>query len=274
MLTIEAIPAFDDNYIWCVYHSVSKQALVVDPGEAQPVLDFLQQRQLNLSHILITHHHYDHVNGLALLKSHYHAQVYGPHNPFINGIDHYLKAGDRIELLNSSFEVLEVPGHTLDHIAYFSPDLNSSDLKSTGLKNTDQPNQPRVFCGDTLFAGGCGRIFEGDPAMLQQSLAQLAKLPAETLVYCAHEYTLANLAFAQALEPSNSALQARIAADSSKRQAGQPTVPSSLALELATNPFLRCQSPELIRSAEQYSGRSGLNRGDTFAVIRDWKNHF
>lgn len=259
MLTIEAIPAFDDNYIWCLYHSVSKQALVVDPGEALPVMDFLEQHQLQLSHILITHHHYDHVNGLALLKSHYHAQVYGPHNPSIDGIDHYLNAGDQLQLLGLSFEILAVPGHTLDHIAYFCPAL---------------AQQPRLFCGDTLFAGGCGRIFEGDAAMLQNSLAQLAALPPATLVYCAHEYTMANLAFAKALEPNNPQLLARIASDSSKRQAGLPTLPSTIATELASNPFLRCHSHELRQSAQQHSGCNELSEAETFAVIREWKNHF
>ena len=259
MLTIEAIPAFDDNYIWCLYHSVSKQALVVDPGEALPVMDFLEQHQLQLNHILITHHHYDHVNGLALLKSHYHAQVYGPHNPSINGIDHYLKGGDQLELLEVNFEVLTVPGHTLDHIAYFCPALEQ---------------QPRLFCGDTLFAGGCGRIFEGDAAMLQHSLAQLAALPPATLFYCAHEYTLANLDFAKTLEPNNTALLARIEADTRKRQAGLPTLPSTIATELASNPFLRCHSAELQSSAQRYSGRSDLSEAETFATIREWKNHY
>jgi len=181
MLAIEPIPAFNDNYIWLLRRSDSPEAVVVDPGDAVPVLEALARRDLRLTGILVTHHHPDHVGGLARLVAETAPTVYGPHNPAISGIDRRLGAGDRIELLGRSFEVMEVPGHTLDHIAYFS---------------AGEP--PLLFCGDTLFAGGCGRLFEGTAPMMHRSLQSLAALPPETRVYCAHEYTLANLAFARA----------------------------------------------------------------------------
>ncbi|MFT4615306.1 MAG: hydroxyacylglutathione hydrolase, partial [Bacteroidia bacterium] len=218
MHDIQAISAFSDNYIWLLCDREAGQAFVVDPGDAAPVIAALEQQQLNLSGILITHHHFDHVGGLQTLCDRYAPVVYGPCNPAIDGIQHALVAGDRIEALGLSFDILEVPGHTLDHIAYFHG-----------------PDHPVLFCGDTLFAGGCGRLFEGTPPMMLESLRSLAVLPADTQVYCAHEYTLANLAFAQAVEPNNQVLSERVAAAQATRERGEPTVPSELGLELATN---------------------------------------
>ena len=167
MLTIQPIPAFDDNYIWLLYDEQSRQAFVVDPGDAAPVIRSLRELQLNLAGVLITHHHVDHVGGQEQLRAEFEPVVFGPHNPTIGGIDHRLAAGDNIEVLGQQFKVLEVPGHTLDHIAYFHAG-----------------ESPLLFCGDTLFAGGCGRVFEGTPPMMLQSLQALAALPPATRVYC------------------------------------------------------------------------------------------
>lgn len=257
MLTIEPIPAFNDNYIWLLSDPDSSAAFVVDPGDAAPVLAALEARKLTLTGILITHHHFDHTGGLEALSTAFNPTVFGPHNPAIKGVGERLAAGDRIEVLGEVFDVLEVPGHTLDHIAYFHPGAN-----------------PLLFCGDTLFAGGCGRVFEGTAPMMHQSLQLLAALPAETRVYCAHEYTLANLAFARAVEPDNAALALRIRAAEASRARDEPTVPSDLALELATNPFLRCKNPALRDSLQAQGKLSGDSADEIFAAVRGWKDHF
>ena len=258
MLSIEPIKAFNDNYIWLLYDPASRQAAVVDPGDAAPVMAALEARQLDLAAILITHHHFDHVGGLETLCQHYDPLVYGPHNPAIGGIQQRLASGDQVDVLGLRFDVLEVPGHTLDHIAYFHP-----------------AETPLLFCGDTLFAGGCGRVFEGTPAMMHASLQVLAALPPATRVFCAHEYTLANLAFAAAVEPDNQALAGRIAQARAARERDEPTVPSELALELATNPFLRCAQPELIASLQAQGKLSGAAAApEVFASVRGWKDSF
>ncbi len=256
MLTIEPIPAYDDNYIWLVT-AAGKEAFVVDPGDAAPVLDTLGSRGLELTGILVTHHHFDHVGGLQALREACNPTVYGPDNPAIDGIDVTVGAGDRVQVLGHDFSVMAVPGHTLDHIAYFH-----------------DAEQPVLFCGDTLFAGGCGRVFEGTPAMMHESLQALAGLPGNTQVYCAHEYTLANLAFAQAVEPANDALAERIADAKASRAAGEPTVPSVLDLEFATNPFLRCAAPELLESLRQQERLGDASPSGVFATVRGWKDNF
>jgi hydroxyacylglutathione hydrolase len=257
MLNIHPIAAFSDNYIWLIYDPSSRQAFVVDPGDAQPVLDALQTFQLELAGILITHHHFDHVGGVLELCDHYKPVVYGPHNPAINGITRRLAAGDRLDALGMSLEVLEVPGHTLDHIAY-----------------VHRGDSPLVFCGDTLFAGGCGRLFEGNPSMMLRSLQSLAALPPSTRVYCAHEYTLGNLAFARAVEPDNAALAQRSAVAADMRQRGEPTVPSDMALELATNPFLRCNVAQLQGSLRRQGKLDGDSTVEVFTLVRGWKDSF
>lgn len=257
MLNIQPIPAFNDNYIWLLRNESSRQAFVVDPGDAQPVIDVLINQDIDLTGILVTHHHFDHVGGLPALCDKYHPVVYGPHNPAIEGITRRLAAGDTLEVLGLGFEVLEVPGHTLDHIAY-----------------VHRGSSPAVFCGDTLFAGGCGRLFEGTPAMMLQSLESLAALEPETRVYCAHEYTLANLAFARAVEPNNPSLAARIDAAKATRERGEPTVPSEIALELATNPFLRCNEPALQASLRKQGKYPGEDNAEIFAAVRGWKDVF
>ena len=257
MLNIEAIPAFNDNYIWLISTPDSDAAFVVDPGDPAVVKEALQARKLSLKGILVTHHHFDHVGGLAELREAYAPVVFGPENPAIEGVDRRLGAGDRIEVLGHLFEVITVPGHTLDHIAYFHP----AEL-------------PVLFCGDTLFAGGCGRLFEGSPAMMHASLQALAALPPATRVYCAHEYTLANLAFAAAVEPDNDELAARIEDARALRERNEATVPSSLALELATNPFLRCSDPGLQASLKAQGKLQGESGVDVFAAVRAWKDNF
>ncbi len=257
MLSIQPISAFSDNYIWLLADTDSRRACVVDPGDATPVCDALDQLGLELEIILITHHHLDHVGGVQALRERFAPLVYGPGNPAIEGVDRRLAAGDRVEVLGTNFVVMEVPGHTLDHIAYFHPG-----------------EKPLLFCGDTLFAAGCGRVFEGTPAMMHASLQSLAALPPETAVYCAHEYTLANLAFARAADPDNDALAARQAEAEATRARGEPTVPSPLGLELATNPFLRCAEPGLLASLEAQGRLEGRGGAEVFAAIRGWKDHF
>ena len=258
MLRVEPIPAFNDNYIWLIHRPGGNGAFVVDPGDAAPVQRVLEERGLRLEGILITHHHFDHVGGLEDLRRDWNPPVFGPDNPAIDGIDHVLGAGDRIRVLDHLFEVLTVPGHTLDHIAYFHPDDGT----------------PLLFCGDTLFAGGCGRLFEGTPAMMHRSLQALSALPDDTRVYCAHEYTLANLAFAAAVEPDNEELAARIARAELSRQRGEPTVPSDIALERATNPFLRCGEAEVVASLTRQGKLQGNSPVDVFAAVRAWKDSF
>lgn len=257
-LLIEAIPAFQDNYLWAI--SRAGMAVIVDPGDATPVLNYLQRKNLTLAAVLITHHHADHIGGLeTLLQAASGSQavpVYGPPDSRIAAITHHLNDADSVSLpaLQAGFRVIAVPGHTRSHIAYYG--------------------HGSLFCGDTLFGGGCGRLFEGTPQQMLQSLKQLAALPGDTAVCCAHEYTLSNLRFALAVDPDNRALIARQQRDSAARDAGLSTIPSSIALELATNPFLRCSDAALIRSASQHAGASLSSEVDVFACIRDWKNSF
>ncbi len=256
MITIEPIAAFTDNYIWCLHNGVD--AYVVDPGDAAPVVAFIAAKKLRLRGILITHHHFDHTGGIGELRAlHSLDTIHGPDNPAIDGITHILREGDRIEVLGEIFEILEVPGHTLDHIAYVSTSL--------------QP--PALFCGDTLFAAGCGRLFEGTPGQMFSSLNKFKKLAPETRVFCTHEYTQANLRFAQAVEPDNLALQQRAQSADNVRANDQPTLPSTLALELETNPFLRTQHPAVQNAALRHNPQNA-NEVDVFAAIRQWKDQF
>jgi hydroxyacylglutathione hydrolase len=253
MFTVSRIQAFKDNYIWLL-HSGST-AVVVDPGAAQPVLDVLKRENLSLVSILITHHHDDHQGGVVGLLAHYPAEVFGPAQEFITGITQPLQGGEtiRIGALKVDFQVLAVPGHTRGHLAYYGAGS--------------------LFCGDTLFGAGCGRLFEGTAAQMADSLARLAALPDDTAVYCAHEYTEANLRFARAVEPNNPQVQNRSRQVAAARAKGLPTVPSTLALEKASNPFLRCQENEVIASAQ---GRRAevQNAVEVFTVLREWRNSF
>lgn len=266
-LEIVPLAAFSDNYIWLLRRG--KHAAVVDPGDAAPVLAYLEQHQLDLCAILVTHHHGDHIGGIETILAHSlahspvpaHVPVYGPASETIDEVSRPLADGDHVELaeLNTSFEVIAVPGHTRGHIAYYGRKLSDCGV---------------LFCGDTLFACGCGRIFEGTPQQMWHSLARISALPGETQLYCAHEYTQANIRFALAVEPDNLALQARAADVARLRAEDLPTVPSTLATELATNPFLRWDAPAVIAAASRASGGLQKQPEAVFAAIREWKNKF
>ena len=258
MITVTPLPAFSDNYLWLLQRD--GVAAVVDPGDGDVVLQALRERSLRLGAILITHHHPDHVGGLAALRRAFDVPVYGPRAEArqIAGLTVLLDHGDRVDLpeLAVSFEVLSVPGHTLGHIAYH------------------EARAKLLFCGDTLFAAGCGRLFEGTPHQMYASLRSLRELPADTAVYCAHEYTLANLDFARTAEPSNSEIGQEIERVRALRGAGRPSVPSDLRRERAVNPFLRCELAALRDAAAAHAGRTLLEAEDVFAVLRQWKDEF
>jgi hydroxyacylglutathione hydrolase len=254
-LTVTPLPAFNDNYLWLLARG--REAAVVDPGDAAPVERALDRHDLRLAAILVTHHHGDHVGGVLDLKSRTGAQVFGPAGERIEGVDVALRGGHRVDVLGTGLRVIDVPGHTAGHIAYFAADHSP----------------PLLFCGDTLFACGCGRLFEGTARQMVASLDALAALPASTRVYCAHEYTLANIRFALAVEPGNAALRARAARDEATRRRGEPTVPSTIGLELATNPFLRCDVPE-VRASIAGSTADAVDRTAIFAALRERKNGF
>jgi len=259
---IHPIPAFTDNYIWTLVDRKNRQAVVVDPGDAEPAEAYLASQGLSLSQILITHHHPDHTGGLTELTSKHKPEVIGPMNERISGITHRVREGDKVEVLGEAFSVLEVPGHTLDHIAFIAG------------RETGQQSPPILFCGDTLFAAGCGRLFEGQPEQMYESLEKLCQLPGNTLVYCTHEYTLANLKFAQAADPDNAALLERVTAETSKREGQQPTLPSTIALELDTNPFLRCTDNAVRSQVLGQSPKSSRDPVAIFSALRKWKDNF
>lgn len=250
--------AFSDNYIWLITNGT--QAMVVDPGQAAPVQQALSERNLSLVAILLTHHHQDHVGGVAELVAKTGAKVYGPAGEVLPLCDVALLEGDHItdQDLQLSLFVLDVPGHTAGHIALAG----------------EIAGQPVLFCGDTLFAAGCGRLFEGTPAQMDESLAKLAALPAATAVYCAHEYTLSNMRWARVVEPDNQTLQSWQARAEQQRAEGQPTLPSSIGQELSCNPFLRARQPAVAHAAAQWAARTLVNPVEVFAALREWKNNF
>lgn len=251
-----ALPAFADNYIWMIHDG--RRAVVIDPGEPAPVEQALEAHALVLAGILVTHHHGDHTGGIDALRLRLQGPVWGPATENIPSPFTALRGGDRVEALGLSFDVIDVPGHTAGHIAYFG-------------RPGGQP--PLLFCGDTLFIGGCGRLFEGTPAQMHQSLDRLGNLPGDTRVCCAHEYTLSNLRFARAVEPGNQELQAFSAQCEALRAGGRPTVPGAIATERRINPFMRCDQSEVIASARQHGARSDAPV-DILAALREWKNHF
>jgi hydroxyacylglutathione hydrolase len=258
MLTITPIPAFNDNYIWAIHDNArGRAAVVVDPGDAVPVEAFLKSNALELTAILITHHHADHTGGIADLTANRSIPVFGPALEKIVGVNRALREGDRVslpEVLDETLNVIELPGHTLGHIAYVGEEF--------------------VLCGDTLFAAGCGRLFEGTPEQMHASLTKLASLPPDTRVYCTHEYTLSNLRFALAVDPDNEALRRRAFDEKEKREKNLPTLPTTIALEKATNPFLRCHTHAVAASARRFSGSRIVNPTAAFAAIRSWKDNF
>jgi hydroxyacylglutathione hydrolase len=261
MVEVVPVKAFKDNYVWTLRNAT--HAAVVDPGEAGPVLEYLASEKLELAAILATHHHPDHVGGIAEILSAHQPRsgaravpVYGPKNEPIATLTRAVAEGDEVRIpeLGAQFSVLDIPGHTRAHIAYYGAGA--------------------LFCGDTLFACGCGRVFEGTPEQMYASLEKLRALPDSTKVYCGHEYTLANIGFAEAVEPANRALKKRHERDRQLREAGKPTLPSTLGEEKATNPFLRCAEPAVVESANKYLGARLADPVRVFAAIRDWKNKF
>ena len=258
---IVAIRAFTDNYIWVIRDHF--HAAVIDPGDAAPVLAYLQHEQLKLIAILNTHHHNDHVGGNAALLQEFPVPVYGPANEAIPTLTHRLKESNDPESeegnafipeFSLNLKVLDIPGHTAGHIAYYGANL--------------------LFCGDTLFSCGCGRLFEGTAQQMESSLQKLAGLPDETRVYCGHEYTQNNIRFARMVEPGNEALIKRETEVKKLREQDVPTLPSTIAMEKATNPFLRCGEPEIIQNASNHAGKPLAGPVSVFAALRDWKDHF
>ncbi len=255
-MNLIALPAFSDNYIWMLHDG--HNAIVVDPGESAPVLKALDSHQLQLAAILVTHHHADHVGGINELRSRLQGLVYGPRRELIPQPCVALDDGDTVDVLGLRFRVIDVPGHTSGHIAFFTDD--------GGIK-------PILFCGDTLFSGGCGRLFEGTAAQMHHSLSRLASLPGPTRVCCAHEYTLSNLKFARAVEPKNHDLANYSAWCEAQRAINAPTLPSSIATELRVNPFLRCTEPGVAVVA-QHHGAHTTDPVAVLAALRQWKNEF
>jgi len=255
MLNVTPVRAFKDNYIWLIRDADNRYAAIVDPGDARPVLRALEDENLTPAAIIITHHHGDHIGGVrALLAEYPELPVFGPAHERVPNLTKRLVEGDRITVpkIGARFQVLDVPGHTAGHIAYFG--------------------EGALFCGDTLFAVGCGRLFEGTPEQMHESLSKIAALPGETLAYCAHEYTLANIEFAKWVEPDNPDLLQRERDDRARRQQDIPTVPSTLELERRTNPFLRFDEPSVIHAAEKFAGKRLGGGAAVFGAVRYWKD--
>lgn len=252
MLTLKPLPAFEDNYIWVLHDN--HHAIAVDPGDPAPLVAYLDANQLTLTAVLITHHHRDHTGGNTVLRQRYNCAIYAPENPRIPGTTHTLHGGDTLRLTTPElhFDILATPGHTLDHISYVG--------------------QGSLFCGDTVFGCGCGKLFEGTPAMMAASLDSILTLPDATRVCCAHEYTLSNIDFAKTIDGTNQALLERERLDRDARAHGRPTLPSSLALEKATNPFLRFHDPDMIAFATQFLNRPDPNPPEVFGAIRAAKD--
>ena len=256
MLAVTAIRAFRDNYIWLIHGSVAGRVAIVDPGDAKPVIQAVEEQGLEPAAILLTHHHWDHAGGVPALRSSFGISAWGPAGEPVEGMTDAVAGGDRVALpaLGLEFQVLDIPGHTAGHIAFHG--------------------HGSLFCGDTLFSAGCGRLFEGTPAQMLASLDSLAALPDETRVYCGHEYTLANLRFAREVEPENPEIGRYAGQVEEARRANEPSLPSTLGLEKRVNPFLRCDQPAVQAAAARYAGCEIASRLEAFAAVRRWKDEF
>lgn len=254
-MKIFPILAFKDNYIWVFYHENGGEAWLVDPGEAAPAMHALKEHNLTLAGIFITHHHYDHSGGISTLVEHFpHVKVYGGMKSPLIFVSHHVKEGDEILCGDITFKAMEIPGHTLDHTAFYNDEM--------------------VFCGDTLFSFGCGKIFEGTPEQMYHSLSKLANLNDNTKIYCGHEYTLGNLKFAEHVEPLNVAITNKIKEITALREKNIPSLPSLLKEEKLLNPFLRCKEKEITQAVRNYAQTKLQGPVDIFAKLREWKNHF
>ena len=254
MLSIKPIKALSDNYIWLV--TTNEGSIVIDPGESKQIIDLIKSNEIDLEGILITHHHYDHTNGIEEILKYKKTEVYGPKNN-INSITKRVKQNDVFNLIGLKFEVIETPGHTLDHIAFYC----FKDGKSI------------LFCGDTLFSGGCGRVFEGTYSQMYESLKKLSKLPEDTQIFCGHEYTSSNLQFACAVEPNNQFIKKYNEEIFEKTKNGVPSLPSSLKIEQMINPFIRCNEENLIDNINKKFGEVS-SEIEIFSTLRKWKDDF
>ena len=256
MFNIFPIRAFSDNYIWTLIKD--EEVTVVDPGDSEPVITLLEERNLTLKNIIITHHHFDHTGGIQKLSQIYDCDVYGPSEGHIQGINKPIQDNQEFVISNTVFKALATPGHTLDHLSYF----------------VDQDNEPVLLSGDTLFSGGCGRLFEGTPLQMHESLSKFANLPTDTQVYCTHEYTESNLKFALAVEPNNSDIQEKFTKVVRLRSQDKETLPSTIGEELKINPFMRCNELVVRKAAENYSNAQLSEPHEILGSIRNWKDNF
>ena len=254
MLSVKPIKAYQDNYIWLV--STNEGSIVVDPGESKKILNLIDNNEIDLKGVLITHHHFDHTNGLSDLLNKRGLEVYGPKNN-VHGINNIVKNNDKFTVIGIDFEVIEIPGHTLDHIAFYS--FNDGE--------------PILFCGDTLFSGGCGRVFEGTFDQMFIALKKISKYPSETKIFCGHEYTLSNLKFALAVDENNEDLIKEYDNIKNMVDSGNPSLPTILEKELKINPFLRCDNHHIKNKIVSKFNTSD-DELEVFSALRQWKNNF